>query len=195
MHNQTLGTTHVNTPDISSQWLMTYYFIRAAVSFVWVGAAFTLGAAMPLIAAVLLIFHPTWDAAANVLDAHRNGGLRRNPTQAINALLSLVTTISIALALSSSMNAVLGVFGVWAIVSGLLQLATAVRRWKVYGAQWLMILSGAQSALAGAFFIKQSLLPAAHSILEVAPYAAFGAFYFLISAIWLYVSAARRLRA
>ncbi|WP_285424848.1 DUF308 domain-containing protein [Pseudomonas sp. efr-133-TYG-103a] len=195
MHNQTLGTTHVNTPDISSQWLMTYYFIRAAVSFVWVGAAFTLGAAIPLIAAMLLIFYPTWDAAANVLDAHRNGGLRRNPTQAINALLSLVTTISIALALSSSMNAVLGVFGVWAIVSGLLQLATAVRRWKVYGAQWLMILSGAQSALAGAFFIKQSSIPAVHSLLEVAPYAAFGAFYFLISAIWLYVSAARRLRA
>lgn len=31
------------------------------------------------------------------------------------------------------MNWVLGVFGLWAILSGLLQLGTAVRRWESYG--------------------------------------------------------------
>lgn len=195
MKTQTYDSAHDVTPGADSQWLITYYFIRAAVSFIWVGAAFTIGWTLPIAAAILLIFYPTWDAAANVLDAHRNGGLKRNPTQSLNALLSLITTISIAVALSSSMNAVLGVFGVWAVVSGLLQLATAVRRWKAYGAQWVMILSGAQSALAGGFFIKQSTLPIPHSIAEIAPYAAFGAFYFLISAIWLVVSEARRRKA
>jgi hypothetical protein len=48
-----------------------------------------------------------------------------------------------------------------------------------------MILSGAQSALAGAFFIKQSTGAAMPSITTIAPYAAFGAFYFLVSAIAL----------
>lgn len=67
------------------------------------GAAFTVGSALPIAAAVLLIFYPAWDAAANVLDAQRNGGLKRNPTQAVNALLSLVATLAIALALSNSM--------------------------------------------------------------------------------------------
>jgi hypothetical protein len=59
------------------------------------GAAFTVGSALPIAAAVLLIFYPAWDAAANVLDAQRNGGLKRNPTQAVNALLSLVGTLAI----------------------------------------------------------------------------------------------------
>ena len=45
------------------------------------------------------------------------------------------------------------IFGAWAILSGLLQLGTAVRRWKRFGAQWAMVLSGGQSALAGGFFI------------------------------------------
>jgi hypothetical protein len=49
-----------------------------------------------------------------------------------------------------------------------------------------MVLSGAQSALAGAFFIKQSL-GVAPGIGGLAGYAAFGAFYFAVSALWLSV--------
>jgi uncharacterized membrane protein HdeD (DUF308 family) len=90
------------------------------------------------------------------------------------------------------MNAVLGVFGAWAVVSGLLQLVTGMRRWKIYGAQWIMMLSGVQSALAGAFFIKQANAAGMHGIAEIAPYVAFGAFYFLVSALWLVVLEARR---
>ncbi|RWL24488.1 MAG: hypothetical protein E5X68_17880, partial [Mesorhizobium sp.] len=68
------------------------------------------------------------------------------------------------------------------------QLLTAVRRWKTNGAQWAMILSGAQSALAGLFFVKMAGGTDAIGIVNVAPYAAFGAFYFLVSAVWLSVS-------
>jgi uncharacterized membrane protein HdeD (DUF308 family) len=95
-------------------------------------------------------------------------------------------------ALEMSMNWVLGVFGVWAILSGLLQLGSAVRRWKSYGAQWAMILSGGQSALAGMFFIVQARMPMPPSITNVAGYAAVGALYFLVSAVWLSVSQLRR---
>jgi uncharacterized membrane protein HdeD (DUF308 family) len=84
---------------------------------------------------------------------------------------------------------------VWAVLSGLFQLATGVRRWKYAGAQWAMILSGAQSALAGAFFVKQAYAPTVPSIAVIAPYAAFGAFYFLLSAVWLTVSDMRRRKA
>ena len=48
-----------------------------------------------------------------------------------------------------------------------------------------MVLSGAQSALAGGFFIRQAAGAAVPGIVDVAPYAAFGAFYFLVSAAWL----------
>jgi uncharacterized membrane protein HdeD (DUF308 family) len=175
-------------------WLKRYYFTRAAFSIVWVGAAIGLVHSKTAAAALLLIY-PAWDAIANLVDAQRNGGLRRNPTQTFNAAVSTVTTIAVAIALTESMNAVLSVFGVWAALSGLLQLATAVRRWKSYGAQWPMIISGVQSALAGGMFLVQANAAEPPQITAIAPYAAFGAFYFLISAVWLTVSEARRRRA
>jgi hypothetical protein len=55
-----------------------------------------------------------------------------------------------------------------------------------------MILSGGQSALAGTFFIVQARMPMPPSITNVAGYAAVGALYFLVSAVWLSVSQSRR---
>jgi len=189
-----MTATNINQPNSlqKNDWLKPYYFSRAAFSIVWVAAAFTLGRGMPVLAALLLVIYPAWDAIANLVDAQRNGGLKQNPTQALNAGVSGLTTAAVAITLGISMHAVLGVFGVWAILAGVFQLATGMRRWKTYGAQWAMILSGAQSVLAGAFFIKQANGVIAPSIADIAPYAAFGAFYFLVSAVWLTVSDLRR---
>lgn len=177
-------------PD-ASRWLRTYYFTRAGVSVAWVAAAFTVGANVPPIAAALLLAYPAWDAIANIADAQCSGGLIANPSQTLNAAISIITTIAVLFALGQSLYAVLAVFGVWAILSGLFQLVTAVRRWKT-GAQWAMILSGAQSMLAGGFFISSAAGTGNPGIKDIAPYAAVGAFYFLISAIWLTVKLARQ---
>ncbi|MBB4368144.1 uncharacterized membrane protein HdeD (DUF308 family) [Bradyrhizobium sp. cir1] len=169
------------------RWLKQYYFIRAAFSVAWVVAAFAVGP-LSAVAGVLLVLYPAWDAAANVVDALRSGGLKQNRTQALNVLVSLATGVAVLIALQMSMNLVLAVFGAWAILSGLLQLGTAIRRWKSFGAQWAMVLSGGQSALAGGFFVFQASTPAVPSIATVTGYAAVGALYFLVSAIWLTVS-------
>ncbi|ANN67563.1 hypothetical protein [Bordetella bronchialis] len=176
------------------QWLRSYYFLRAAFSAVWVAIAFTAGRQSPMLAAVLLVLYPAWDAAANFLDAARSGGLGRNRAQAINVAVSLATTLGVIVALRMSVNAVLAVFGAWAILAGLLQLGTAIGRWKRFGAQWAMILSGAQSAVAGTLFIALSRtpVPPSTSIAKVAGYAAVGAAYFLVSAIWLLAGDMRR---
>jgi uncharacterized membrane protein HdeD (DUF308 family) len=155
-------------------------------------AALTVGGGAPAAASALLLIYPAWDAAANVLDARQNAGFRRNPTQTFNAVVSGVTTVAVGVALTIGLRTVLAVFGVWAALSGLLQLATAVRRWKSHGAQWLMVLSGAQSAAAGGMFLIQANGPDVPGIADIAPYAAFGAFYFVLSAGWLTVSGARR---
>jgi uncharacterized membrane protein HdeD (DUF308 family) len=176
----------------SSTWLRNYYFVRFAVAAAWVVLAFTVGRTMPALAAILLVAYPAWDALANLFDANRNGGIVRNSSQLVNAVASTLTAAAVAAALGWRMNAVLAVFGVWAVISGLLQLATAARRWKSVGAQWAMILSGAQSALAGVFFVVMANRAATVGIADVAPYAAFGSFYFLISALWLTVLGARR---
>jgi hypothetical protein len=175
-------------------WLKTYYFTRAAFSIAWVVAAASVARHAPAIAAVLLVAYPLWDALANLVDGTRSGGLAGNKTQAANAVASLAIAAAVAIALPD-MHLVLGVFGAWAILSGLLQLGTALRRWKTYGAQWAMVLSGGQSALAGAVFIFQSRMPEEPSIATVAGYAGFGAFYFLVSALSLSVKAWRRKNA
>lgn len=164
--------------------LRNYYFLRAVVAGGWVAASFTIGKDMPMIGAALLVAYPAWDAVGNLIDATSNGGLARNRTQAFNMVVSFVTALAVAVAIGN-MHAVLGVFGAWAFLAGVLQLATAVRRWKAFGAQWVMVLSGAQSALAGGFFIQRAFGSAVPSITDIAPYAAFGAFYFLVSALWL----------
>lgn len=84
------------------------------------------------------------------------------------------------------------VFGVWAMAAGLLQLAVAIRRWRTSAGQWAMILSGAQSALAGGFFVKQAADGVPLEVSSVTPYVAFGACYFGVSAAWLAVARSRR---
>jgi hypothetical protein len=174
------------------RWLKQYYFARAAFSIVWVTLVLTIGMRDAAIAAALLIIYPAWDALANYLDAAQSGGLGDNRTQAINVAVSLATTAAVILALQNNMNDVLGVFGAWAIFAGLLQLGTAIGRWKSYGAQWAMVLSGAQSALAGGFFIHEATASATPSASRIAGYAGVGALYFLISAVWLTVRELRR---
>ena len=178
--------------DDREQWLKHYYFLRAAFSVAWVAAAFAAAPSSAAIAAALLVLYPAWDAAANLVDALRSGGFNQNRTQALNVLVSLATAVTVIVALQTSMNWVLGVFGAWAILSGLLQLGTAIRRWKSFGAQWAMVLSGGQSAFAGGFFIFQATTPMSPSIANVAGYAGVGAIYFLVSAVWLAVSDWRR---
>ncbi|PBC08340.1 DUF308 domain-containing protein [Mesorhizobium sp. WSM3859] len=182
-------SAQMNDQSLSSNaWLKSYYYLRFAVSAAWVALAFTVAKDSPPLAAVMLVAYPLWDALANYLDARRSGGLGPNRSQLLNFVVSIVTAIAVAIALGHSMKAVLTVYGVWAVFSGVFQLLTAARRWKTNGAQWAMILSGAQSALAGLFFVKMAGGTEAIGIANVAPYAAFGAFYFLVSAVWLSVS-------
>lgn len=189
MNKHTLPTAHA----ANEGWLKRYYFARAVFSICWVAAVLTVAQGSAVASAVLLVAYPAWDALANVVDGRRSGGLAANRTQLLNVVVSLAVALGLAVSLPD-MHRVLAVFGAWAILSGLLQLGTAVRRWKSYGAQWAMILSGAQSALAGAVFIGQARMPAEPTIATVAGYAGFGAVYFLVSALLLQFRP-RRLKA
>lgn len=164
--------------------LRNFYFLRAGVAFAWVAAVLLSAPASVALAGTLLAFYPAWDALANVLDARRSGGLQANPGQAFNALVSAVTAVAMAIAFAMHGNAggVL-VFGAWALLAGLFQLAVGIRRRKL-GGQVFMMISGAQSALAGVFFVIQSF-GAAPTLAQLAPYAGFGGLYFLLSALWL----------
>jgi uncharacterized membrane protein HdeD (DUF308 family) len=156
-----------------------------------VAIAFSLGKVLTPLGAVFLVIYPAWDALANIYDARRNGGFRANLTQAFNAVVSTIVAIAVLVTLNSNIHAVLIVFGVWAALSGILQLATGIRRWRKFSGQWPMILSGAQSVFAGTVFLQKGAAGAMPTAADIAPYAAFGAIYFAIAAISLAVASRR----
>lgn len=165
-------------------WLQRYYAVRAGFSILWVCAMLTVAQGSGVLTAVLLVAYPAWDALANWVDGRRSGGLAGNRSQMFNIVASSVAAAGVAFALPDR-HGVMAVFGAWAILAGLLQLATALGRWKHSGAQWVMALSGAQSALAGAFFLFLAWAPAPPPLAHLAGYAGFGALYFMVSALWL----------
>lgn len=185
-----LGNTRP-APDTGA-WLKRYYFTRFMVSALWAIVALAIAKNNSDLTAIMLVAYPLWDALANYLDAQRSGGLITNKSQMINFIISIITALAVTIALTQSMNTVLFVFGTWAVAAGLLQVATGVRRWNSANAQWAMILSGAQSALAGGFFIYRAGIATNIGIGDVAGYAAFGAFYFLVSVVWLVITDLRR---
>ena len=175
-------STLLQSPLARAAWLRKLYFIRAAFSFVWVALAFSVAKQSPVLTTALLIVYPAWDAVANWLDARMTGGMKANPTQTLNVWMSTVVAIAVTVSLVLQLQIALIIFGAWAVVSGLLQLATAIRRRKSNRGQWVMMLSGAQSALAGGFFITQQG-GSAPVLQTLAGYAAVGAAYFLISGL------------
>lgn len=164
--------------------LKNFYFLRAGVAFAWVALVLAAAPGPVFLAGALLVVYPLWDAIANVLDASRSGGFRANPEQKLNAIVSVLTAVSMAIAFALHGNAggVL-VFGAWALLAGVFQLAVGIRRRKL-GGQAFMMVSGGQSALAGVVFVVQAF-GTAPGLVQLAPYAAFGGVYFLLSALWL----------
>lgn len=184
--------TTSNAASADKLWLLRYYLIRAIVSIVWIAFAVAIGRESPAASLVLLILYPAWDSVANFVDARRSGGLGSNPTQAFNFVISAGAALAVAIAASLDSSATIGVIGVWAGLSGVFQLATGIRRRSFAPGQWPMIVSGAQSALAGVFFVIQAA-GADHrlSAVDVAPYAGFGALYFGLATAMLWLRGRR----
>jgi len=185
-----MTSTHPSASPASGQaaeragTLRTLYFLRAGFSVAWVILVAALAKNNTTIATALFIIYPAWDAIATYLDIRANLPAADKMPQYINLAISIATTIGVALALQSGIPQALIVFGAWAVITGLIQLILGLRRRRQLGGQWPMIISGGQSMLAGGAFIAMAHAPN-QGITTLAGYAAFGAFYFLLTAIRL----------
>ncbi|RPD44368.1 hypothetical protein DNI29_21935 [Hymenobacter sediminis] len=180
------STSPSQAPGQTAHALRTLYLVRAAFSVVWVGLVFLLANSSPALTAALLLVYPAWDVLATFGDlrAIRGTGETMLP-QYVNIVVGSLTTVAVGLALREGIPAVLLVFGVWAVLTGLLQLLLGLQRRRQMGGQWPMILSGGQSVLAGALFVVQAHDPT-KGVTNVAAYSAVGAFYFLLAALRLH---------
>ncbi len=168
--------------------LRILYFVRAAFSISWVILVALLAKTSFGIACTLLIIYPAWDVVGTFLDIRSQRGSISKMPQYINAAISAITTVAVGLALQKGVPEALIVFGVWAILTGLIQLILGLRRRKLLGGQWPMIISGGQSIIGGTSFILLAHDPTM-GITSLAGYAAFGAFYYLLAAFRLGKSA------
>jgi uncharacterized membrane protein HdeD (DUF308 family) len=159
--------------------------VRAIVALVWAAAvAIAAGDADTDLStglALLVSAYPVIDVVASLAEAARGneaaGRLR------INAAVSSLAVAGLAIAaFGSDIGSVLAVFGAWAVVSGLIQLANAVRRRRRGSREVPMLISGGLSAIAGASIVASSGAQDP-SIGALAGYATLGAVLFLI---WAY---------
>ena len=176
--------------------LRSLYLIRAIFSLIWVALVVTTSASLKsadtptVVAAGLFIVYPLWDAVATLLERRLAGTGAPRRVGIVNIALGLAATIGMIIAVFSTIGTVLLVFGIWALLSGAIQLAVAAGRRRTVGAQWPMIISGGLSVLAGAAFAAMSG-SATSGLSAVAGYSAFGAFWFLASAIVLSIRTRR----
>ncbi|MEU0969255.1 DUF308 domain-containing protein [Streptomyces sp. NPDC005917] len=199
MTQTTVTSTTSTTATPTPSGLRSLYLIRVVFSLIWVALVFTTSASLvstdrpTVIAAVLLIVYPLWDAIATLLERRLAGTGSANRVSTVNMGLGLATTAGMIIAVFSTIGTALLVFGVWALLSGAIQLVVAIRRRRTVGAQWPMVISGGQSVLAGATVAATSA-SATSGLSTVAGYSAFGAFWFLVSVIALSIRSRREKR-
>ena len=164
--------------------LRKLYFTRVAFSVIWIALVVTLTKTSNTIATILFIIYPAWDVVATFFDINANLPAANKTPQYVNAGIGILTTIAVILSLQNGIPQALVVFGAWAFLTGLIQLILGLRRRKNFEGQWPMIISGAQSMLAGVIIITRAYTPN-QGVASLAGYSAFGAFYFALAAFRL----------
>lgn len=163
--------------------LRRLYLTRFGFAIVWAVLFAVAASTLNPASVALLLIYPLFDVGAAVVDFRSPGGARQATPLRLNMALSLLAAVGVAVAASSGMPAVLGVWGVWAITAGIVQLVVAIGR-RPMGGQLPMILSGGISVLAGASFAIQAG-GSDPSMTALAGYATLGGIFFLISALRL----------
>jgi uncharacterized membrane protein HdeD (DUF308 family) len=167
--------------------LRRLYLARGAVALVWAITFAVVRSGLDAGTVTLLLIYPAIDVAASLYDASTSSGEPRT-IQRVNAGISAAALVAVALASRDSTSTVLHVFGVWATVSGLVQLVVAVRRRATVGWQWAMLVSGGLSTIAGLTFNVQAA-GSSPKLSVLSGYAGLGAVLFLVSALLIRTAA------
>ena len=163
--------------------LRRLYFVRFAFAIVWAILIAVIGRQLGPVTAALVLLYPLFDVASAIIDVRASKASSARWGLYLNIAVSLLTAVALGIAVTSGIPAILRVWGVWAVVAGLIQLAVAINR-RALGGQWPMILSGGISVFAGTGFFLMAAGPAP-SLTTVAGYAVLGGIFFLVSALRL----------
>jgi uncharacterized membrane protein HdeD (DUF308 family) len=163
--------------------LRNLYFVRAAFALAWAIGLLSL-ITKPVLVIPLLILYPAFDAGSSLYDAYVNRASKNTLAQKTNVVISILAVLAVLVVTSMGVPAILRVFGVWAILTGGIELLTAIRRWKELSGQAVLVFGGAVSILAGSSFIALAGRPTS-GLSTLAGYALMGSWQFLFSALRL----------
>ena len=190
-------TTIASSALAPARGLRTLYLVRVIFSVVWVvlvlllAATVTTGTSPTPAAVVLLAIYPLWDAVATVVDLRVAPAGPRWP-RLLNIGADVVATVLLAVLLPlAGVTAGLIVFGIWAFLTGGVQLLLAIRRRRAIGGQWPMMISGGLSVVAGIAFAAMASTPSS-GLATLAGYSGFGAFWYLVEVILLTIRTSQR---
>jgi uncharacterized membrane protein HdeD (DUF308 family) len=175
--------------------LRTLYLSRILFAVAWVvlvtvSAPATRGDGhASLLIGLLLVVYPTSDAVASVFEIRADRAMTA-AWQYVNLIAGGLTAAAVADTVFFSVPIAISAFGAWAIVSGVIQTTVAMlRRTRLHG-QWPLILSGIGSVLSGLGYLGWSGTADA-GLAALATYTEGGAFFYLLTIGWLYLSARR----
>jgi uncharacterized membrane protein HdeD (DUF308 family) len=131
---------------------MQLFLIRGLAALAWAIGFATVSDSLATTAAVLLVAYPTIDLIASLIDAEGQRGSTRTLLR-VDAGVSAAAAVGLAIAATGDTGNVLVVFGAWAVVTGVGQVAVALRRRVALGRQWPMLIAGGLSTLVGVFYI------------------------------------------
>jgi uncharacterized membrane protein HdeD (DUF308 family) len=158
------------------------FLVRGLVAIAWAVVFAVTADDLTTGVGVLIVLYALIDAVASQIDARGQQGSARRLLE-LNALVSVVAAVGLGIAAAGDKGDVLAVFGAWALLTGVAQIAVAVRRRRMLGRQWPLLLAGGGSTFFGVAFLIMS--GAADTKLEmIAVYAAGGGVEFVIQA-WL----------
>jgi hypothetical protein len=170
-------TLTIDAPAVRS--LRRLHLVRGAVAIAWAALFAVVSPHLGVATLALAVAYPVLDVVASYVAARAGGPSSR--VLWVGTATSAVAAVALAVVALDDRKATLLVWGVWAIVSGALQLGEGLLRRRELGGQWPALLSGGLSVLAGAGFVASA--PGATSLAGPAGYAVLGGVFFLVSAL------------
>ncbi|MFD7445789.1 DUF308 domain-containing protein [Streptomyces sp. NPDC059909] len=138
--------------------LLKLYLGRGILAVAWAAAFSVNHDPLDAPAIILLAVYPLIDAVSSLIDYRAVTNESQRRVTLFNGVLSTLIAITLGVAGANGAQAVLHVFGAWAVISGVAQIVVGIRRRSPeLGTQWPMLLAGGLSILAGIGHNTQAL--------------------------------------
>jgi uncharacterized membrane protein HdeD (DUF308 family) len=145
--------------------------LRGIAALIFALLAFLMPGITILVLVLLFGFYAIVDGVVNLIAAFR-AGVRSHWFMLLEGLVSVAAGILTLVWPHITALVLIYLIGFWAIFTGVFELIAAFRLWRVFGSEWLLLLSGIASLIFGFLVLAVPLAGALAVVIWIAAYAA-----------------------